>query len=350
VTNGAAGRPSPRELRAARAVSPTRRTYWCLEGSRKKPTDYEVTSTALLYYPSRGFEVETPVWRHYVEHQRGSRLRSTRWDSFEDPAHTTYSSYVAERRDQEAFLDRLLERPAGNLTRELRPLLGLLSALRFALHGQQMVAAYVGALAPSGRVSIAAAFQAADELRRIQRICQWLWRSGVPVPQLDALGRELWQQAPALQPWRRLVEQLLVTYDFGLALVGLNGVIKPVFDRLWLDQLAGVAERHHDEVLEKILGSLADDGRWHEMWFIKLAQTLIEDDPGNSEVMKEHVAQLRPQVTQAAHALLTQFEGLLGDEGEQAYVRRELDLALDAHLRQLGLGAEQGEDSLEERT
>lgn len=326
-----------RDLRAARAVSPARRTYWCLEGSRRKPSDYDVTSTALLYYPPRGFEVETPVWRHYVEYQRGSQLRCSRWDSFEDPVHTTYSSYVAERRDQEAFLDRLLERPARGVAAGLEPLLGLLSALRFALHGQQMVAAYVGAMAPSGRVSVAAAFQAADEMRRIQRICQWLSRSGVPVSQLDALGRELWQQSPALQPWRRLIETLLVTYDFGLALVALNGVIKPVLDRLWLEQLAEVAERYHDEVLEKILGSLADDGRWHEMWFINLAKLLAEDDAENMRVMREQVASLRPQVSQAVHSLLPHFGGLFGDEGERAYVWRELDQALDAHLRQWGL-------------
>jgi toluene monooxygenase system protein E len=214
--------------------------------------------------------------------------------------------------------------------------LGLLSALRFALHGQQMVAAYVGSMAPSGRIAVAAAFQAADEMRRIQRICQWLSRSAVPVPQLDALGRELWQQSPALQPWRRLIETLLVTYDFGLALVALNAVIKPVFDRLWLEQLAAVAERHHDEVLEKILGSLADDGRWHEMWFVNLAQLLVEDDAENLRVMREQVATLRPQVARAVHALLPQFGGLFGDEGERAYVWRELDQALDAHLRQWG--------------
>ena len=41
---------------------------------------------------------------------RGSALSSVDWEAFEDPAHTTYSSYVAARRDQEAFLDRLAYR------------------------------------------------------------------------------------------------------------------------------------------------------------------------------------------------------------------------------------------------
>ncbi|MES1185937.1 MAG: hypothetical protein ABUL60_19140 [Myxococcales bacterium] len=328
----------PREIRAARAIGAARRSYWCLEGARKKPTDYQITSTALLYYPGRGFEVDTPVWRHYQDSQRNGQLSSERWDELEDPAHLTYSSYVAERRDQEAFLDRLLERPALPLSAELRPLLGVVSALRFPLHGLQMVAAYVGALAPSGRISIAAAFQAADELRRIQRLCQWLARSGVPSAQLDALGRELWQQAPAFQPLRRLVERLLVTYDWGEALVALNGIIKPVLDRLWFEHLVGVAERHRDEVLEKILSSLGDDGRWHEAWFCELSRLALDSDPTNRAALERDVAEFRPLVTRSVQALLPAFGGLFGDDdGARAYVWRELDTALDAHLQRAGL-------------
>jgi toluene monooxygenase system protein E len=321
----------PRELRAARAGEPARRTYLCLEGKRRKPSDYQVTSTALLYYPTRGFEVETPVWRHYVAHQRNGRLRSEHWDEFEDPAHTTYSSYVAERRDQEAFLDRLLERPAAPVARELRPLLGLFSALRFPLHGLQMVAAYVGALAPSGRITIPAAFQAADELRRVQRVCQWLSRSGVPAAELDALGRELWQQGSAFQPLRRLVERLLVTYDWGEALIALNGVIKPVFDRLWFEQLVAVAERHQDEVLEKILSSLGDDARWHEAWVVEFSR-LAQADPANARAFARAVDEFRPRLSEAMLALLPAFDGLWGAEDERACVWRELEAALDAHL------------------
>jgi toluene monooxygenase system protein E len=321
----------PRELRAARAGEPARRTYLCLEGKRRKPSDYEVTSTALLYYPARGFEVDTPVWRHYLAYQRNGRLRSEHWDEFEDPAHTTYSSYVAERRDQEAFLDRLLERPPAPVARELRPLLGLFSALRFPLHGLQMTAAYVGALAPSGRITIPALFQAADEMRRVQRVCRWLSRSGVPAAELDALGRELWQQAPAFQPLRRLVERLLVTYDWGEALIALNGIIKPVFDRLWFEQLVVVAEQHHDEVLEKILSSLGDDGRWHEAWFVDLAR-LLHADRANARAFARAVDEFRPLLVQAVQALLPAFDGLLGDEGTRAYVWRELESALETHL------------------
>ncbi|RYZ08226.1 MAG: hypothetical protein EOO73_09185 [Myxococcales bacterium] len=320
---------SPREIRVARALPPARRTYWCLESSRRKPTDYEITSTALLYYPERGFEVDSPVLRHYVP--------ASGWDAFRDPAALTYAGYVAERRDQEAFLDRLLERPARGLVPALEPLLGLLSALRFALHGMQMAAAYIGAFAPSGRIAITAALQAADELRRIQRICQWLSRSGRPSAELDALGRELWQQGPALQPLRRLVEELLVVYDWQQALVALSGVIKPLFDRLWFEQAVSLAERHDDEILEKILSSLGDDGLWHETWFVAFAQLAAQREPAETEKMQAQVLAWRPRAASALQALLPAFDRLLQDDGARAYVWRELDSALSAHLGRAGL-------------
>ncbi len=336
---------SPREIRVARALPPARRTYLCLEGSRRKPTDYEITSTALLYYPERGFEVTSPTIRHYEVQRRESALRGRHWDKFQDPAQLTYGAYVAERRDQEAFLDRLLERPVDDLAPALQPLVGLLSALRFPLHGMQMVAAYVGAFAPSGRLAITCAFQAADELRRIQRVCQWLSRSGKPYAELDALGRELWQQGPEFQPLRRLVEELLVTFDWGQALVGLNGVLKPVFDRLWFEQVVGLAERHDDEVLEKILSSLGDDGLWHETWFIAFAKLSASESPENAQRMRQRVEELRPQVAHAAQSLLPAFGRLLGDEGERAYVWRELDSALSSHLQRAGLVAEESSEA-----
>ncbi|HYP88369.1 MAG TPA: hypothetical protein VEQ59_09450 [Polyangiaceae bacterium] len=329
----------PRELRIACAPGPARRTYLCLEGLRRKPSDYEITSTALLYHLQRGFEVQTPVLAHQLHQQNESLLRSARWESFEDPARFTYSSYVAERRDQEAVLDRLLERPHAPLPAALRPLVGSLSALRFPLHGLQMVAAYVGAFAPSGRLAIAAALQAADELRRVQRLCSWLSRSGLLAAEVDLRGRQIWQEDPDFQGLRRLIEELLVKYDWGEALVALNGVIKPVFDRLWFDQVAGIAERHDDEVLEKILGSLGEDGAWHRAWFVSFSRLALEGDAANPGVMARVAAELRPRVAEATQALLRSSGDSFGDEDARARIWRELDAGLTAHLASAGIEA-----------
>lgn len=335
-----------REARSARVAGSARRTYLCLEGQRSKPSDYEITTTGLLYYPARGFEVETPVWQHYVQYQRGSLLSCPRWESFEDPEHTTYSTYVAKRRDQETFLDRLFEQPPRPLASGLRPLLAVLSALRFPLHGWQMTAAYVGSLAPSGRISVAALFQSADELRRIQRVCQWLSGSGLPIVELDALGRELWQQHAGFQPLRRACEELLVTYDWGEALIGLNGVIKPVFDRLVFEHLAGLAKRHDDELLEQTLKSLGEDGRWHEAWSGQLLSLVVESEPANAPVLASAIERFRRPVLEATHALLAAISDLLQDGGALLAAHDELKLALERRISALDSVASKGGASL----
>src|SRR5688572_10360841 len=84
------------------------RTYWHLERLGRKPSDYEVTSSELLYYPARGFALELPLARWYEVHQRGTALVSSDWESFSDPRATTYARYVAEMREKEIFVERLL--------------------------------------------------------------------------------------------------------------------------------------------------------------------------------------------------------------------------------------------------
>ena len=65
--------------------------------------------------------------------------------------------------DDEGYDDGLSEVWVDFLDRWYAP-------LRFPAHGLQMLAAYVAQMAPASRVTNCAAFQAADELRRVQRI------------------------------------------------------------------------------------------------------------------------------------------------------------------------------------
>jgi hypothetical protein len=101
----------------------------------------------------------------------------------------------------------------------------------------------------------------------------------------------------------------------------------------------GVAERHHDEVLEKTLSSLGDDARWHEAWFSDLARLALASDAGNAAAAERVVSEWRPLAARAVQSLLPAFDGLLGDEGARAYVWRELDVALEAHLQRAGLAS-----------
>ena len=72
----------------------TQRTYWHLQNDGRVPSEYEITTSRLLYYPERGFEVRSPVGRWVAEQQAQAALRMDDWDRFVDPRATTYASYV----------------------------------------------------------------------------------------------------------------------------------------------------------------------------------------------------------------------------------------------------------------
>src|SRR5947207_3111990 len=83
------------------------------------------------------------------------------------PTCASYTELQAGKETHVAALFAALESPehapAADWVRTLELAVG---PWRFAVHGLQMIAAHVGALAPAGRIAIAASFQAADELRR----------------------------------------------------------------------------------------------------------------------------------------------------------------------------------------
>ena len=139
------------------------------------PLEYELVSTDLHYnYPMR-FELPAanPVVAWYYRYREGSPLRARDWEQFADPRRTTYHGYVQLQDAREDVVDGLL-REAAETRRHNDAWLSFLdrwyAPLRFPVHGLQMLAAYVGQMAPASRITNCAAFQSADELRRVQRI------------------------------------------------------------------------------------------------------------------------------------------------------------------------------------
>ena len=93
------------------------------------------------------------------------------WERFSDPRQTTYTTYVQRARELELTLEKLTEQAAAEgdpdklattWRAQLAPSLG---PLRYPLHGLHMLACYLGQMAPSGRITVVALFQASDELR-----------------------------------------------------------------------------------------------------------------------------------------------------------------------------------------
>jgi toluene monooxygenase system protein E len=285
-------------------VGVTRRTYWHLAKLGTRPSDYDIATSRLLYYPGRGFETNVPLAAWYRDYQDGSALRCSDWDQFRDPRETTYAKYTELQRAKEAFVDGVLAaggRPPSPAWKDT--LARVLPPLRFPVHALQMLAAYAGHMAPGGRIVIACAFQAADEVRRIQRLAYRMRELD-----LADTGREQWERDASWQPLRELVERLLVTRDWGELLIALQLAVKPRFDALFGGYLGELAREAGDDALANILFSLDEDARWHASWSHELVRVAVADRPANADVIAGYLERWRAPAQRAIAA----FADVLG--------------------------------------
>jgi len=315
------------------------RTYWHLEKFRRRPSDYDIGSSNLLYYIGRGFEVNVPIDAWYKTYQRGSPLVSGDWERFRDPRETTYAKYTELQRTKETFVEGLLRHAeaAGHDARLapewLRTLSGVLPPLRYPVHGLQMISAYIGHMAPSGRIVIASLFQAADEMRTVQRVAYRMRQLMSLLPGFGENARTLWQGDPAWQPTREIIEKLLVTYDWGEAFVALNLVFKPRFDELWMRHFAARCQSEGDDLFAKILFSLDEDARWHREWSRALVRMAIEDHAENVETIGGWLKRWTPLARRA----IAPFAQLV-----DAMTAAKVEAACLEHLESAGLPTREG--------
>lgn len=284
-----------------------RKTYWHLGGNRRLPSDYEIVTSRLLYHVERGgFAVEMPSSPFHRRHQLMSPLGSRDWDAFADPRATTYTKYVDLQRERESYVGRLfasIEESGDDRAGAWGETLGrTLSPLRFLCHGLQMVAAYVGQMAPSGRVAVAALFQCGDEIRRVETFAYRVGQLARVSPDVAAAGRASWQADPAWQPARRAIEKLLVVHDWAEALVTLNVCLKPVIDDIFLVRFAALADRSGAHFDAQILRSLFEDCAWHRSWTEALLAHAFADDPSNRDVVARWTEAWQPARDEIARA------------------------------------------------
>ena len=297
-----------------------KRTYWHLSDLGRKPTDYDIATSRLHYWTARGFEVKVPVSEWYERYQRGSDLRCRDWEQWGDPRQTTYTTYTTMQRTREAFVSGLLDSISDDYDRGLSPqwvavLDRVLAPLRYPGHGLQMVAAYIGNMAPSTRITIAATFQAADEMRRVQRIAYRMRQLQVTHPEFGSKARQTWQNDPIWQPLREVIETLLVTWDWGEALVALQFVLKPAFDELFMTQFGRLARAAGDDVLDRMFFSLNEDCAWHRAWSGSLLLTAIRDTPESIPAVERWIEIWVPRVSRAIAAFHPIFDEMLPGGG-----------------------------------
>jgi toluene monooxygenase system protein E len=292
---------------------PALKTYTRLAAGRRIPPEYELLSTDLHYNYPRRFELtaDLPVVDWYYRHREGATLQARSWEQFADPRRTTYHGYTQLQDGREDVIDGLLrEIDDTGYDRQLnadwlRFLDRWYFPLRYPVHGLQMLAAYVAQMAPASRITNCAAFQAADEMRRVQRIAYRTAQvNGCPVDAATLRGhRTAWEEAPEFQPLRKLIESALITYDWDEAFIVTNAVIKPRIDRLVNQEIAGaLATGNGDPILTSMHFSLDEDARWHRAWAAELLRHLINDTPSNADAISAWLDKWQPLASDALHA------------------------------------------------
>lgn len=321
------------------------KTYSHLAGAGRMPSEYEIVTSNLHYYVNRGgFEVNLPLGDWYERYQRGSRVQGVDWEAFRDPRETTYTSYAALQHQKEVFVDGLLRsvestRADSRLESEwVGELEKIFAPLRYPWHGFQMIAAYIGEMAPGGRITVAAMFQAADEMRRVQRVAYRMRQLQEKFPGFGNASRALWEQAPEWQPFRKAVETMFVAYDWAEAFVALNVCVKPLLDELLVHELGAFAKQRGDTLLAELLWSLDEDCVWARRWTKALLSLMLEARPENRDAIQAWVGRWLPLGEAALTGLSPWFRGHAAGE-----VARDISARHAERLRGLGIVREAAE-------
>jgi toluene monooxygenase system protein E len=321
---------------------PQQKTYWHLMQQRRMPTDYEIVSSKLLFYTGEGFtgkrfELDVPLKDWYRRYQEESPLVARSWEEFRDPRETTYTKYTGMQREKEIFVDGILDEiETTGYDAHLRPewlhiLARVFAPLRYPGHGFQMIASYIGQMAPSGRITIAATFQSGDEMRRIQRIAYRIRQLQLIYPGFATDSRNLWEKDSMWQPLREVVEKLLITYDWAESFVALNLVLKPLFDELFMKYLSEMALREDDYLLGQIFYSLNEDCQWHRQWSVSLVRMTILDNARNRDTIQNWINQWHPLAARAVHTFAQLFEDKWKPTESPSV--RQVGEALNTHYR-----------------
>ncbi|MBB1159974.1 MULTISPECIES: toluene monooxygenase [Amycolatopsis] len=319
------------------------KTWGHLAARRRKPSEYEIVSTNLLWHtrdPEQPWDVGHTGFmaEHYRRYRNQSPITHPDWNAFRDPDELVYRTYNILQDGQESYVDGLLDQhDAEGHDRGLSPewvavLAQLYTPSRYLLHTVQMASAYLVHMAPASTIANCAAFQAADSLRWLSNVAYRTaeLRQAHPTAGFGERERELWEELPAWQGFRELMERQLTTFDWAEAFVALNVVAKPALDEIVLRQL-GVSARRHGDVLHALLAESAlRDSERSRRWTEALVKQMSEVD-SNVPQLREWVAKWQPLAVAA-------IEAYGAEVAENAEAAENAIGAVRAFQRQLGIG------------
>jgi toluene monooxygenase system protein E len=302
-------------------VVPPLPTWSHLAGARRRPMEYEVVSVGLHYHtrhPDAPWELDPDLFMSswYRRFREGSPLRHDDWNQFRDPDAIIYRGYVKLQNDQEVYVEGLLDQHAeeghdASLAEDwMATLARLYTPARYPRHALQMAAAYGGQMAPASTITNCFFFQCADEGRLTQRIAYRTaeLRNHCPWHGIGATERAVWEEDPAWQGFRELLEKLLVAWDWGECFVAMNLVAKPALDEATLTQLGQAASRHGDGLLHLLCEAHQRDVVRSRRWTAALVD-LAGQRRENRAVIRDWIDRWVPLADRAVERYLEALPG-----------------------------------------
>jgi Methane/Phenol/Toluene Hydroxylase len=331
---------------------PPLKTWSAFGNLGRRPSEYEIV-THKMNHTVREIPLELTPDSHgnrwLVRHRDGIKLRIQDWNAFRDPDQLTYRKYVTCQDQSETYLDAIVQEfdrigQSGLVGSGPDFLQSCLTPSRYLAHGLQMMTAYLQQLAPSSYVGNCAAFQAADQLRRVQRVAYRTKQLDRAYPErlFGKTERTAWEQVPGWQGLRKGIERLLVTFDWDDVFVGLNLVVKPLADELTLRQFAVVARHLNAELDALVAGNLFLDAERSRRWTIAFTRFAISDDSANLEHLQTLIAKWHPcgdEIVGTGSRLLGSFSADLGSCDQ---IAAAVAGAWRSFLHEAGLQAYQG--------
>ncbi len=310
---------------AAPEVLKPLKTWSHLAERRKRPSEYEIVSTNLHYRqnnPESPWELDPDIHMNtwYRKYCNSSPLNHSNWDEFRDPDALVYRTYNILQDGQEQYVgglfdqfsDREHDKSLGNDW--AKSLARLFTPARYLYHTLQMSSAYLMQMAPASTISNCAVFQAADSLRWLTHTAYRTRELANEFPQMGfgTAERAVWEDDPAWQGLRELMERLLVTWDWAEAFTALNLVAKPAVEELMFGALASAANDAGDTLYSLLSQAQLRDAERHRRWATALV-SFASTEPGNSQVIAGWIDKWTPLANSAIDA----FANALPD-GENA--------------------------------
>ena len=191
---------------------------------------------------------------------------------------------------------------------------------------------YLVQMAPASTITACAGFQDGDEFRWLSR-CAYRARElqrTHPERGFGETERCTWEEEPAWQGFRELLEKTLATYDWGEHFVALNLVAKPAADEAHR-RLGRVGRRCDDGLLGLMADNQMRDSERSRRWSAALVAFSLENE-ANGEVLRGWIEKWMPLARQA----VTAYCGALPEQDDAADAALA---AVEAFHRSLGLDA-----------